>query len=283
MLVGCNPLEQQKVTTIGEYVIHGDFDDLALGGNKIAIGDELAKELGTSLYQNVHVSLAKGERAPFKVAAIFKTGIKQMDSTAFGSIGDVQKINLTPNQVNEITVRLYDYTQSASIASSWSGMSIEKVESWDQQNANIFNVFKIQDAIRFLSVGSVLIVAGFGIYNVLNMTVVQKRKDIAILRSMGYNTYEVVSLFFSQGLLLGIVGAFFGLIFGYCLCLYLETIPFAGGPIGAGAGHLIISFNPKIYIQAVILALTSTSIASILPARAAGRLTPLEIIRAGAE
>ncbi len=282
-IIGCDPLAQKRVTTIGEYVIEGNFNDLALGGNKLALGDELAKELGATIFQTVQVSLANGMPSPFKVVAIFKTGTKQMDNVAFGAISDIQKVNQTPNQVNEITVRLYDYTQAAMLADSWSAMSFEKVESWDQQNGNIFNVFKIQDAIRFLSIGSVLIVAGFGIYNVLNMTVVQKRKDIAILRSMGYNTYEIVSLFFSQGLLLGVTGAAFGLFFGYCFCLYLQTIPFAGGPLGSGSGHLIISFNPRIYVQALCLALMSTSIASILPARAAGKLTPLEIIRAGAE
>ena len=133
---------------------------------------------------------------------------------------------------------------------------------------------------------TVLIVAGFEIYNVLNMTVTQKRQDIAILRSMGYDTFDVVMLFFSQGLILGVCGAIFGLISGYILCRYLQTIPFSGGPMGGGhpggtQGYLHIAVTPMIYVQATLLALFAASIASILPSRAAGKLTPIEIIRQG--
>ena len=157
------------------------------------------------------------------------------------------------------------------------------MESWDQLNSSIFDIFRIQDAIRFLSVGAVMIVAGFGIYNVLNMTVMQKRKDVAILKSMGYSTREIMSLFFSQGMILGVTGAIAGLTFGFLLCSYLSTLSFGGGPMGGGTGKLMISLNPKIYIQASTLALLSASISSILPALSAGRLTPIEIIRAGTE
>jgi lipoprotein-releasing system permease protein len=92
------------------------------------------------------------------------------------------------------------------LATAWANFGPEKVESWDQINANVFDVFRIQDAIRFLSIGAIMVVAGFGIYNVLNMMVIQKRRDIAILRSMGYSTREIISLFFTQGFLLGITG-----------------------------------------------------------------------------
>jgi lipoprotein-releasing system permease protein len=282
-LIGCDPLQQVKVTTIGDYVTHGSFLDLAGGGNRIAIGSELAKKLGVGISQTVLVSLANSSPTPFKIAAIFQTNNKMLDSQSYGAIGDVQKVNKTPNKVNEIGVKIYDYTQAADLATSWSKISPEKIESWDQKNANLFSVFKIQDAVRFLSVGSVLIVASFGIYNVLNMTAMQKRKDIAILRSMGYSTGNVISLFFSQGLILGVSGAALGLTFGYLLCLYLQTIPFGGGPLGAGTGHLIISMKLDIYIQAATIALASASFASILPAHSAGKLTPIEIIRSGAE
>ena len=128
---------------------------------------------------------------------------------------------------------------------------------------------------------TVLIVAGFGIYNILNMTVNQKRQDIAILRALGYDTFDVVMLFFSQGLMVGIIGAFFGLICGYIFCLWLQTIPFMRVTPSNPQGHLHIALSVSIYVQALGLALLSASIASILPARAAGKLTPIDIIRQG--
>jgi lipoprotein-releasing system permease protein len=227
--------------------------------------------------------LATGQPTPFKVVAIFKTGNIVWDLQAYGAIADVQKVNRTPNQVNEIGVRLHDYTQAAAIATAWQTLGLERVRSWDQINSGIFAIFRIQDAVRYLTIGTILIVAGFGIYNVLNMTVIQKRKDIAILRSMGFLTRDIVWLFFSQGLVLALAGGALGLICGYGVCLYLQTIPFTGSPLGEGSGFINVSFNPAIYVQAALLALLSASIASVLPARAAGKLAPIDIIRAGAE
>ncbi|OGX05557.1 MAG: hypothetical protein A2Z88_09120 [Omnitrophica WOR_2 bacterium GWA2_47_8] len=282
-LIGCDPAQQVKVTTIGTYVVEGDFSDLIVGGDRVVIGSELQRRLGIKVSQNVMVSLSNGPPTPFKVVAVFKTGNKLTDSLAYGALNDVQKVNRTPNHVNKIAVRLYDHTQSAALAKSWSKISLERVESWDQVNANIFDVFRIQDAVRFMSVGAVIIVAGFGIYNVLNMMVMHKRKDIAILRSMGYGKDDIISLFFSQGLILGVTGTLLGLVFSYFFCRYLQTIPFGGGPFGSGTGHLMVSFDPRIYIQSATLGLLSSSIASILPASSAGKLTPIEIIRATAE
>lgn len=282
-LIGCDPVQQQRVTTIGTYVTEGQFGDVAAGGNRLAIGEELRKQLGVRLSQNVMVSLANAQPVPFKVVAVFSTGSLAWDRQAYGALADVQKVNRTPNQVNQIAVRLRDYTQAAAIATSWQALSVDKVRSWDQINAGIFTIFRIQDAVRYLTIGTILVVAGFGIYNVLNMTVVQKRRDIAILRSMGYGTGDIIWLFFSQGLILAVAGAALGLSFGYAISLYLQTIPFAGGPMGGGTGRLHVSFDPAIYAQATVLALMSASIASILPARAAGKLAPIDIIRAGTE
>ncbi len=282
-LIGCDPAGQKKVTTLADYVIEGSFDDLTEGGNRLVLGKDLMDKLGVRVSQNVMVALANANPTPFKVVAAFRTGTKQTDTQAFGALGDVQRVNKTLNQVNAIAVKVRDPAQAAALASSWADIGPEKVESWDQMNQNIFNIFRIQDTIRFMSIGSILIVAGFGIYNVLNMTVVQKRKDIAILRSMGYGTREIISLFFSQGLIVGTLGAATGLVFGYLVCRYLETVPFSGGPLGAGTGYLIISFDPGIYVFAALLAVLSSTIASILPAHAAGKLTPIAIIRAGTE
>lgn len=79
------------------------------------------------------------------------------------------------------------------------------------------------------------------------------------------------------------IGAALGCFGGYWACRYLETVPFAGGPLGAGAGHMTVSFAGHIYVYAGVLAVLASTFASLLPARAAGRMQPIEIIRAGAE
>lgn len=282
-LTGVDALRQVRVTTIGKYVTEGKFEDLAGGGNRLVIGSELQKKLGAQISQNVMVAFADGPPTPFKIVGIFKTGNKLSDNVAYGALPDVQKVGHIPNRVNKIAVRLHDHSVASALANAWSKISPERVESWDQINASLFDVFRIQDGVRFMSVGAVMMVAGFGIYNVLNMTVMHKRKDIAILRSMGYEPAQIVLLFFFQGLTLGIVGTVLGLICGYLFGLYLQTIPFGGGPMGGGTGHLMFSFAPRIYVQSAMLGLLSATLASIMPAAAAGKMTPIQIIREGSE
>lgn len=281
-LTGCSPEQQTRVTTIADYMTEGRFEDLSVGGNRIVIGEELRKKLGVRVSQSVLVSLAGGQALPFKVVGIYETGNKISDAFAYGSLQNVQKINQTPNRVNAITVKLKDFTLAKTMAASWRYGSREKIESWDERNSSIFNIFKLQDAIRYLTILCIMIVAGFGIYNVLNVTVIQKRKDIAILRSLGFENKDIVSLFLHQGLVLGLTGAVLGLIAGYAACLYLQTVPFGGSPMG-GSGYLQISLDPVIYLSAFALALFATALASYLPSHAAGKLTPIDIIRSGTE
>lgn len=167
------------------------------------------------------------------------------------------------------------------MARTWAMSSPERVESWGDQNANILSVFSIQTALRFSMIVTVLIVAGFGIYNILNMTVNQKRQDIAILRALGYDAFDVIMLFFSQGLIVGVSGGALGLICGYFLCSYLQTIPFMPATPSNPQGHLHIALTADIFLQAALMALLSAGFASILPSWTASKLTPIEIIRVG--
>ena len=280
-LIGCDSKQQVKVTTIAEFMIAGNFTDIAVGGNRIILGNELMKRLGAGMQQTVLVSVGTNSAVPFKVVGRYYTGNRAIDLQAYGPLPDIQKANHTPNQVNEIGVRLKDYKDADTLARTWSKLAPERVESWGDLNLNIKSIFAIQNALRFSMIMTVLIVAGFGIYNILNMTVNQKRQDIAILRALGYDTFDIIMLFFSQGLIVGVCGTILGLISGYIFCRYLQTISFMPASPSNPQGHLHIALRPLIYIQAASLALLSTSIASILPAHAAGKLTPIEIIRQG--
>ena len=281
-VVGCDPRKQVKVTTIADYMIAGKFTDIAVGGNRIVMGDELMKRLGAAMDQTVMASVGVNPApAPFKVVGRFYTGSRGLDLQAYAAISDVQRTNLTPNQVNEIGVRLKDYQDADTMARTWAMSSPERVESWGDQNANILSVFAIQTALRFSMIVTVLIVAGFGIYNILNMTVNQKRQDIAILRALGYDAFDVIMLFFSQGLIVGVCGGAFGLVCGYFLCDYLQSIPFMVATPSNPQGHLHIALTFGIFAQAALMALLSAAFASILPARAASKLTPIDIIRIG--
>lgn len=282
--IGSVPEMQERVTNLNSYMISGQFRDIGVGGNRVIFGEELLNKLGTHVGETVMISTGRAAPIPYKIVGYFSIGIRAIDDgTIFGNLADVQKMNQTPSQVNEIAVRVNDIDAAKSMAENWSVMSQEKIQSWDQINANVLSVFKIQNATRYLMIATILVVASFGIYNILNMVVNQKRKEIAILRSMGFERHDIIQLFITQGIVLGVIGGILGMVSGYGICSFLQTIPFAGGPLGKGSGYLNISFDVGIYIKAMLLAMGTATIAAFLPARAAGRMTPIDIIRAGAE
>ena len=277
--IGSDPSRQLRVTNLQQYMLQGSFSDIGQTGNRVLIGDGLLKKLGARSSETILLSSGRGTLVPFKIVGVFHLGIKGIDdSTLFGALADVQKLNQTPSRISDIAVRLLHVEQAADKALNWASFHTDKVQSWDQANEGIMSVFKTQDIVRNAMTLSILIVAGFGIYNVLNMSVVHKRREIAILRSIGFEQRDILLLFSVQGLLLGIIGGGIGLLIGYLGCLYLGTIQVSPDRM-IGSGTLLMSYSPTIYLKGFLIAFFSTALASWLPARSAGRMTPIEIIR----
>lgn len=287
MVNGIKPSDQIKVTNIETKMIDGSILDLEKGTGRIVIGSELAMTLAKQVGDSVVLTTHEGKLFPFKIVGIFYTGNKRSDlSTTYTKITDSQILGNAPGRISEISVRLDDFKQAAMIASNWKKTSFDKVESWDQANSNLINIFTTQDILSYMTSGIITLVAAFGIYNVLNMVVNQKRKDIAILRSMGFEAKDVISLFLIQGAILGILGGSLGCLFGKLIALSIGTInlrpPGGGGHGGAGAGAFTLEVRMSFYIIALMISNFAALAASFFPARSASKLTPIDIIR-GAE
>lgn len=277
-LIGADPTRQLQVTNIQKYMLKGNFSDIGTSGNRIVVGDGLLQKMGATVPESLLLSVGKGLVQPFKIVGSFHLGVKGLDdSIIFGSLSDVQKLNSTPSRISDIAVRLHDVEKAGPLASSWNILSQEKVQSWDQANEGIMSVFKTQDIVRNSMTISILIVAGFGIYNILSMAVNHKRREIAILRSIGYESKDIVQLFLTQGIILGAVGGIVGCILGFIICKIMASIPIANR--GLGDNHMIVVYFTGIYVRGFFLAFGSACVASYLPARAAGKLSPIDIIR----
>lgn len=276
-LRGVTPLSQMRVTNIEKYMIQGRFQDLAAAGNRLLVGEGLLNKMGARVGDNLLVSDGRHAAIPFKIIGVFKLGIVNIDdTTAFAHIRDVQQAIRRPSEISDIAIRLTDVEDSQMFAAQYSALAKEKVLSWDQANESILSVFSIQDFIRsFISI-AIMVVASFGIYNILNIVVNQKRKDIGILRSMGFDGNDIVKLFLLQGVVLGSCGGLLGLILGFTVSKYVGTLK-----IGGMMGGMIINYSPTIYITGLLVALSASIISSYLPARAAGKLRPIDIVRGG--
>ena len=281
-MIGAEPSKQERVSNIEKYMIKGSFRDIGNSGNRIILGKPLLENLGAQVSQTILISSGKGSPQPFKIVGVFETGASKVDeSTVFTSLTDAQKLRGTPSEITDIAVKIVNFADAEKKASEWKVFSREKILSWQESSAGILSVFKTQDIVRNSMTISIIIVAGFGIYNILSILVAQKRRDIAILRSMGYTPKDIISLFFNQGLILGALGGLIGLIVGYLLCLLVGQINVASGRMNSANGKMIVSYDYMIYIKAYSIALISSIFSSIFPARSAGSLEPMDIIRAG--
>ena len=154
-------------------------------------------------------------------------------------------------------------------------------ESWEEANESILEVFFIRNIIMFTVVGAILVVAGFGIFNIISTITYEKARDIAILKSLGFREHDIRAIFLFEGLLIGGAGSLIGAGLGYGLSRTLATIPFEVR-FFTEITHLPILYSPLHYAIAAGSAMLAAGIAGYLPARKAAHLNPVDIIRGAA-
>jgi len=282
-LLGIDPVRQLQVTTLQENIVQGSLQSLTKGVSLVIVGDGLLQKLGARVDGNINVINSYGRSQPVKIVGIFHTGARQLDeSLVFASISSVQQLTQSTGEITDIVIKLKNVEMARELASEWALHTRDKVESWDMANESMLSVFQTQNIMRNAITFTIILVVAFGIYNILNMVVNQKKRDIAILRSIGYSQTDVLVLFFIQSVLLGFFGGLCGIIVGYIACRYFETIEVFSVKNSRGMmalNHLIVSYNYMIYVRGFALVMISSMIAGLIPARLAGKLSPIEIIR----
>lgn len=277
-LIGIVPERYTRITSVEKYMRGGSFSALRGGSAHIIIGSKVAENLGARIDQTITVGTGRGVERLFKVVGIVHFGNEQIDSAiAFADLNNVQTLAQSPGRVSEIAVALFDIDEATEVADAWQLLSKDKVEDWQEANKMFMEVIKVQDFVRYFITTAILVVAAFGVYNVLTIMISQKRREIAILRAIGFEPRRILELILYQGLLLGVGGGVIGLALGFLLCVWVGSIDF-GFEIG-GSNHLLISYDLHIYVTAFVTANIAAMIASYLPAHAASRLTPMDIIR----
>ncbi len=277
-LVGIDPIKHKKTTTFHEDITYGSLESLNNGLSVILVGERLLLLLGVKVNDTINISTANGNVIPMKIIGTFDTGEIHSDvRTIYASLATVQNVAGTPGKIDSIIIKIKNYSKAADVATKWNMESSDTVESWDQRYKSRLEMMKTQDTIRNITTISFFIIIAFGIYNILNMAVNHKTKDIAILRSIGFNQNDTVFLFLIQGALLGLIGGILGVSAGFGICKLLESMKIQMGP-----RTMTIAWDIAIYLKAFFLVTFSALIASYFPAKAAGKLSPIEIIRGAA-
>lgn len=281
-LNGVVPAEYTSVSTIDNYMIQGKLADLIANQNGIVIGAELARILSLQLNGNLTVATTTGQVRTFKIIGVFRTGRAGVDrSQAFVTIKRVQALLDRANRANSIIVKLDDPDAARDVAARVESHIGYKSVSWQEQSEDLMNTLLLRRIIMYTVVGAVLVVAAFGIYNVISTVVMEKQRDIAILKSMGFRARDVEQMFLVQGVLLGLVGDVFGLALGSVLMVALGQVRFKF-PGSTEYTYMAMDWGWKQFALAAAIAMGASVIAALLPARKAARVEPVEILRGGA-
>lgn len=278
-LNGMIPAEVTNVSTIEDYMQEGSVNELIANPDGIIIGQELARKLSLVMNDNITVAATTGQVRSFKILGIFRTGRVDYDeSQAFVSIKRVQALLARANRANTILIKLPDPYRAHAVAAEIEQRIGYKSISWQESSENLLNTLTIRNIIMYTVVSAVLIVAAFGIYNVISTVVLEKQRDISILKSMGFLSRDIQHIFLIQGIMLGIAGCLAGLPLGCVFMASLMQIRFKP-PGGTEVIQMPIDWGWPQFAIAACFALAAAIMAALLPARKAATVQPVDILR----
>ena len=162
-LIGCDPAQQTRVTTIGDNVVEGSFDRIKTTANGVVLGRGVAMTIGCRLDDSITLTSSEGGQLFAKVVGIFDTGVTPVDyGRGYMLITAAQTLLDRKNVINEIVIRTDDYNQADAIAARIEGISGYKTEGWKEANANFLKIFAVQTVITYIITAALMIVAAFG-------------------------------------------------------------------------------------------------------------------------
>ena len=312
VLRGLSTEDALKVINLGK-IREGKLDDLGNQGEKIPglkpeldglpgilIGRELAKNLGVFLHETVYVVSPSGvatpmgmvpRMKPFLVVGIFESGFFEYDTTlAYISLKNCQEFLGMGEMVTGIEIRVDDIYKADRIAKQ-----IEQKlgfpywgRNWMEMNKNLFSALKLEKRVMFLILSLIVLVAAFNIISALIMIVMEKNKDIAILKTMGATRAGIMKIFIFQGLIVGAIGTFLGCIAGLAVAFNLEALSrfvenLFGFKILPGDVYYLSELPSQVNYGDVGIIILGTLlisfISTIYPSWRASRLDPAESLR----
>lgn len=263
-----------------DYVVAGSARDIGKMANSIILGKGLADKLLANLGDVVQLTTAGGERFPLKVVGYYQSGIADFDKVqSFASINTVQKIMGKPGDyITDIQVKLNDMNRAPAVAKEFGELFQADAEDIQTANAQYETGSFIRTLISYAVGITLLIVAGFGIYNILNMLIYEKMDSIAILKATGFSGRDVKWIFLMIAMSIGFVGGMAGLFFGYILSLIIDQVSFTT-PALPTIKTYPVSYNLVFYGIGAAFSLVTTYFAGWFPARKASKIDPVIIIR----
>lgn len=275
---GIRPEDHLAVTRLGEQIQHGDLADFAANPNAVLIGNRLADRLQVTAGDWIHLS-AGGESRNYRIAAVFETGIGQIDlRRIFMHLNEARSLLRLPFGNALFQVNLNDIDAAPAVADQIRATLGHHAISWQEREKTWLEVFRALRVSSAITVSSIILISGLGMFNTLVMIVMEKTREIAILRSMGYTRRDIHHIFLYQGAIILLAGTLLGWAFGAFATYIISRLPIRIRGIFA-TDTFVVNWDPAHYLWAAVIAAVVVFIASSIPARRAARLEPGAVIR----
>lgn len=279
-LSGIDAQAENKLFHFGEYIVSGSAMDIKNVSNSIILGKALADKLHVNLGEMVDVITDQGDRFSLRLVGFYQSGYNEFDKTqGFTSITTAQKILGKANTyLTDIQIKLKDINQAPAVAKEYAAKFGSQAQDIQTANAEFETGSFIRTLISYAVGITLLIVSGFGIYNILNMMIYEKMDTIAILKATGFAGKDVKTIFIFIAVGIGLAGGLAGLFFGFVLSTVIHHIPFNTEALPTVKTYPV-NYDPRIYMIGTFFSLITTYFAGYLPARKASKIDPVIIIR----
>ncbi|MBI1453212.1 ABC transporter permease [Acinetobacter sp. FL51] len=267
-LVGINLERYQQIIPLKQYMVSGE---LRVSADNVLIGRQLAKDLGVQVGSKLRLDTGQQKNAVVNISGIFELGMRELDARyVYLDLKQAQSLLNLPGGVTVIDLTIQDIFQADQVASQVGRLTGLKAESWIETNAQLMNAITAQSLSTNMIIVFVGISVAFGIASVLSVSVVQRTRDIGILRATGATQAQILRVFLFQGAIFGLLGSMLGSVFSYGLICGFNQF---------GPGLFYISISIKLILSALFLATVTGILAAAIPSRRAAALDPVEAIR----
>jgi lipoprotein-releasing system permease protein len=267
-LIGMVPARYQRIIPLGEDIIAGRLN---VGAGDAVIGRVLADNLGLRVGDKFRLVAGQGREAQLNIAGIFELGVRELDQRyVYLDLKQTQSLLDLPGGVTVIDVTVLDIFAAEQAARRIQALTGLKAESWLETNAQLVNALRSQSLSTAMISFFVAVSVAFGIASVLSISVVQRTREIGILRAMGARQPQLLKVFLVQGAVLGLTGSALGAFAGYGLVWVFNTF---------GPKLFYIPVAPTLVPLAMAVATLTGTLAAAVPARRAARLDPVVAIR----
>lgn len=277
-IIGVDPAVEEKIENVQDNMSAGSLHNLETTDGGLIITEDLARDLGVRMGDTVGATSSAGTRS-LKIVGLFARGRGQFGNNGYVLLREAQSLTGQPFIINRIGVSIADPYAAQKVAAGLEARFGYKSQSWQERSADFMTLMLTRNVIMYSVVSAMLLVASFGIYTAVSNSVVDKRRDIAILRSIGFSKSDLQRIFIAEGVMLALIGVLFGWAIGLALMEVLGSIKF---PILGRVEHLPLDRSARQFIIASVASLTAATVAAWLPARKAAGVDPVDILRGAA-